>query len=66
MEYITTSEAALKWNISTRQVQSDCESGRIKEVIRVGHMWLIHKNAEKPVDGRTKAARGKIRGIIDE
>ena len=57
MEYITTKEAAEKWGITVRQVQSGCESGRIDGAIRVGHMWLIHKDAEKPADGRTKAVK---------
>ena len=57
MEYMTTKEAAEKWNITVRQVQSGCESGRIVGAVRMGHMWLIHKDAEKPIDGRTKAAR---------
>ncbi len=57
MEYITTKEAAEKWGITVRQVQSGCESGRIDGAIRVGHMWLIHKDAGKPADGRTKAVK---------
>ena len=57
MEYITTKEAAEKWGITIRQIQSGCESGRIKNTIRVGNMWLIHKDTPKPIDGRTKAAK---------
>ena len=34
--YMTTKEAAGKWNISVRQVQNHCKNGRIKGVIRVG------------------------------
>jgi len=57
IEHMTTKEAAEKWDMSLRQVQSACEGGRIESAIRIGHMWLIHKDAEKPIDGRTKAAR---------
>ena len=57
MDYITAKEAAEKWGITVRQVQSCCESGRIDGAIRVGYMWLINKDAPKPVDGRTKAAK---------
>jgi len=62
VEYMTTKEAAEKWDMSVRQVQSGCESGRVKGAIRMGHMWLVSKDAPKPVDGRTKAAkRNKIK-----
>ena len=57
MDYMTTKEAAEKWNTTVRQIQSGCESGRIEGAIRMGHMWLIRKDTEKPVDGRTKAAK---------
>ena len=54
---MTTQEAAEKWGITVRQVQSGCESGRIEGAIRTGHMWLIHKDAQKPADGRRKATK---------
>ena len=57
MEYITVKEAAEKWEISVRQVQYGCENGSVQSAIRMGHMWLIRKDAPKPLDGRTKAAR---------
>lgn len=28
--------------------------GRIKGAEKIGNMWLIHKDAEKPEDGRYK------------
>ena len=57
MEYMTTKKAAEKWNMSVRQVQFACEGGRVESAIRAGHIWLINKNAPKPIDGRTKAAK---------
>jgi hypothetical protein len=59
MEYITAKEAAEKWGITVRQVQSGCESGRVEGAVRMGYMWLISKDAPKPIDGRTKAAKQK-------
>ena len=41
--FMTTKEAAEKWNISIRQVQNHCKSGRIKGVLRVGTNYLIPK-----------------------
>jgi excisionase family DNA binding protein len=47
-DFMTTKEAAEKWNISVRQVQNHCKSGRIKGVLRVGTNYLIPQNAVKP------------------
>ena len=49
-------EAAVKWGISERRVQKLCEAGRIPGVSKIGYMWLIPKNAEKPKDNRRKAS----------
>lgn len=59
MEYIAVKEVAKKWGATVHQVQSGCESGRVEGVVCMGYMWLISKNAPKPIDGRTKAARQK-------
>ena len=57
MEYMSAPQAAEKWGISERRVQILCSENRIPGVLKLGYMWLIPKNAEKPIDGRTK--RGK-------
>ena len=57
MEYMSAPQAAEKWGISERRVQILCSKNRIPGVSKLGYMWLIPKNAEKPIDGRTK--RGK-------
>ena len=57
MDFMTAKEAAEKWGITVRQVQYGCENGSVESAIRMGHMWLIHKDAPKPPDGRTKAAK---------
>jgi len=54
LEYISASEAAEKWGISERRVQKLCEENRIPGVAKFSYMWLIPKDAEKPVDGRKK------------
>lgn len=53
MEYLTTSEAAERWNITRRRVNVLCDDGRIEGAIQKGKIWLIPENAEKPLDGRT-------------
>ena len=54
LEYISAPEAAKKWGISERRVQKLCEENRIPGVAKFSRMWLIPKDAEKPVDGRRK------------
>jgi len=54
MDYISVGEAATKWGISERRIQKLCEENRIPNVIRFSRIWLIPKDAEKPVDGRRK------------
>ena len=60
MEYMSCPEAAKKWGISERRVQRLCEDARIpgiQGVSKLGYMWLIPKDAEKPIDGRTKQGK---------
>lgn len=56
-DYITISEASEKWGISQRQVQHLCTLGSVEGAVKFGRAWMIPKNAKKPIDGRTKAAR---------
>lgn len=54
MEYISAVEAAEKWSISKGRVQLLCSKKRVVGVMRVGNMWLIPKNSNKPIDARLK------------
>ncbi|HHV75678.1 MAG TPA: helix-turn-helix domain-containing protein [Thermoanaerobacterium sp.] len=54
MDYMTVKEAAEKWGIGSRMVTLYCADGRIKGAEKIGNMWLIPKDAEKPEDGRYK------------
>lgn len=60
LEYISAPEAAKKWGISERRVQKLCEENRIPGVARFSRMWLIPKDADKPID---MPAGSKISGI---
>lgn len=53
MDYITTKTAAKMWSISDRRVLQYCAARRIGGAEKVGHTWLIPKDAKKPADGRT-------------
>lgn len=48
MKYLTSSEIALKWNISERSVRNYCSNGRVVGAILQGKTWLIPEKAEKP------------------
>lgn len=54
MEYMSAPQAAEKWGISERRVQILCRENRIPGVSKLGYMWLIPKDAEKPADARRK------------
>lgn len=53
MDFMSAKDAADKWGISQRRVSILCAENRIAGVTFIGNMWLIPKNAEKPVDGRS-------------
>lgn len=57
VEYMTAAQAAEKWNISQRRVQILCASGRISGVFKLGEVWAIPQNTEKPTDGRSRKKR---------
>lgn len=57
MEYMTIKEAAKKWNISARRVQTICNEGTVPGVIKFGHAWAIPKHAEKPVHKRVQSGK---------
>ena len=57
MEWMTSKDAAARWNVTTRQVQLLCDQGRIEGTKKLGNMWIIPQDAQKPIDGRTKAGR---------
>ena len=55
--YISLSEAAEKWGISSRRVRTLCEEGRIKGAGKLGRNWAIPVDAEKPRDNRVKSGK---------
>jgi hypothetical protein len=57
MNLMTTKEAAKKWGITVRRVQGLCVQGLIDGATRLGDIWVMPRDAEKPPDGRTKTAK---------
>jgi len=64
MNYLSVSQIAKKWDVSTRRIQVLCGDGRIPGAMRVGTFWAIPEDAAKPTDARIK--NGKyIKKIIE-
>ena len=64
LEWLTPLQLAEKWGITKRQAQILCSQGKVAGAIKVSEVWLIPKDAPRPVDGRTreaKAAKTKIK-----
>ena len=59
MDYMTIKEAAEKWGLSTRRVQTICNEGMIPGVMKFGREWAIPKEAERPIDKRVKSGKYK-------
>jgi hypothetical protein len=59
LNLMSSLQAAEKWGITDRQVQSLCLQGKVQGATKLGRAWLIPKNAPKPLDGRTKAAKAQ-------
>jgi len=49
--YMTTKEAAEKWEITQRQVQNHCKKNRIPGVVTHGTTYMIPEDATRPVYG---------------
>ena len=48
MNYMSTKEAAVLWNVSERMVRLYCTEGRIPEAVQQGEFWFIPAGASKP------------------
>ncbi len=61
MDYISTREAAIKWNVSLRYVQRLLHEDRIPGAKKYSGAWLIPAGGEKPPDPRGAQGRGADR-----
>lgn len=57
MKYLSTSEVATKWGLSSRRVGVLCNEGRIKGAQKAGATWIIPEFAKKPNDARIKSGK---------
>ena len=58
MDYMTLKEASENFGVTPRIVNYYFAGGRISGAVKMAGVWLIPKNAEKPIDGRTKQGKG--------
>lgn len=56
MEFMSTQEAAARWNISDRRVRILCAENKIAGAEKCGKSYRIPADAQKPPDGRFKIA----------
>lgn len=64
MKYLSVSQTAKRWGISTRRIQTLCSKNRIQGAIRIGNSWAIPEGEEKPADARIKTGKyRKLEGI---
>lgn len=59
MDYMTLKEASAIWGVTPRWINYYCSSGRIPGAIKMGTVWLIPKDSQKPADRRFKSIRSK-------
>lgn len=57
---MTVKQASEKWQVSDRRVRVLCENGQINGACRIGKIWYIPDNSDKPADGRIKAKESLI------
>lgn len=55
--YMTIAEAAVKWGIGARRINTLCLEGRLSGAVKFGNTWAIPVETEKPGDGRIKTGR---------
>ena len=59
MNYLSIKQTAERWGITPRRIQVLCAQGRIEGAMRIGKVWAIPDNVEKPKDERVKSGKYK-------
>ena len=55
--YMTLKEAAEKWGIGDRRINTVCLEGRIEGASKIGNLWVIAVDTPKPDDNRIKSGK---------
>ncbi len=51
------SDIAVQWVLKPRIIQIMCAKGKIEGATKVGNVWLLPENSEKPLDLRIKLGK---------
>lgn len=57
MDFLTTKQASILWNITQRRITKLCEENRIKGAVKTAGVWLMPADTEKPKDARIKSGK---------
>lgn len=55
--YMKISEAAEKWSLSARRINTLCLEGRIEGAVKFGNTWAIPRDVKRPKDQRVKSGK---------
>ena len=55
--YMTLKEAAEKWGIGDRRINTLCLEGRNEGASKIGNLWVIPVDTPKPDDNRIKSGK---------
>ena len=55
--YMTLKEAAEKWGIGDRRINTLCLEGRIEGASKIGNLWVSPVDTPKPDDNRIKSGK---------
>lgn len=55
--YVSIREKAEEWGVTPRRVQTMCAAGRIEGAGKMGNMWVIPIDAERPMDKRVTSGK---------
>ena len=55
--YVTVNEIAKKWEVKPRNIPMMCLKGKIKGAEKIGNIWMIPVDAERPLDERIKSGK---------
>lgn len=59
MDFCTAKQLSAKWDVSVRRITKLCEEGRILGANKMGGVWLIPNNAQRPADARIHTGKYK-------
>ena len=57
MDFLSVTEISKAWGVTPKRIQVLCRDGRIPGAGKIGPVWLIPKDAQKPSDARIKSGK---------